>query len=269
MVIWFKKEVALLQETICKLHTPARIALLTDLHGRPFLPIQDSLLRHQPDIICIAGDMIYGSVPAENSLVAGRILPVLASCAALAPTFVSLGNHEWMLGREDLEAMAETGATVLENRWIEWNGIRIGGLSSGVFTSYQRFRQGKSERYPKRTHLPFVQTEPVPNPVPDTAWLDTFCKARGYKILLCHHPEYYPKYLAGREIDLVLSGHAHGGQIRFFHHGLYAPGQGWFPKLTSGVHDGHLVISRGLSNTGGIIPRLFNPTEIVYIGSPA
>lgn len=254
-----------MQETFYKCSAPVRIALLTDLHERPFQPVQDSLLRHHPDIICIAGDVIHGSVPADECLVAGRITSVLAACAALAPTFVSIGNHEWMFGREDLAAMAETGATVLENRWTEWNGIRIGGLSSATFTSYQQFRQGKTGRYPKRTHLPFIQAETDPNPVPDTAWLDAFCNAPGYKILLCHHPEYYPKYLASKGIDLVLSGHAHGGQIRLFHQGLYAPGQGWFPKLTSGVHDGHLVISRGLSNTGGIIPRLFNPREIVYI----
>ena len=65
--------------------------------------------------------------------------------------------------------------------------------------------------------------------------------------------------------DLILSGHAHGGQIRLFGRGLFAPGQGIFPKYTSGIH-GSMIISRGLSNTGGMIPRLFNRREIVYIG---
>lgn len=255
----------LLRETFYRLNTPVRLALLTDLHERPFHSIQDSLLRHHPDIICIAGDMIYGSNAAEDSLVAKRILPVIAACASLAPTFVSIGNHEWMLGQEDLEAMAETGVTVLENRWIEWNGIRIGGFSSAAFTSYQQFRRGRPERYPKRAYLPLRRTETYQKPVPDTAWLEDYSISPCYKILLCHHPEYYPEYLKDREINLVLSGHAHGGQIRIFDRGLFAPGQGWFPKLTSGVHDERLVISRGLSNTGGIIPRLFNPREIVYI----
>lgn len=72
-----------------------------------------------------------------------------------------------------------------------------------------------------------------------------------------------------RHIDLVFSGHAHGGQIRVFDHGLYAPDQGLWAKYTRGMHhhgpNGSMIISTGLSNTGGIVPRLFNPREIVYI----
>jgi predicted MPP superfamily phosphohydrolase len=63
----------------------------------------------------------------------------------------------------------------------------------------------------------------------------------------------------------MLSGHAHGGQIRLFNRGLFAPGQGWWPKWTKGVYDHCLVVSTGLSNTASPIPRLFNPTEIVYV----
>lgn len=54
-------------------------------------------------------------------------------------------------------------------------------------------------------------------------------------------------------IDLVLSGHAHGGQIRLFGQGLFAPGQGILPKYTSGVHE-NMIISKGLANTAGTIP---------------
>lgn len=86
----------------------------------------------------------------------------------------------------------------------------------------------------------------------------------GYRILLCHHPEYYPRYLMGRKIDLILSGHAHGGQWRIGQQGIYAPGQGLLPRLTSGVVDRKLVISRGLFNRA-MIPRVNNPTEIVYV----
>ena len=82
--------------------------------------------------------------------------------------------------------------------------------------------------------------------------------------LLCHHPEYWPRYVRDLPVDLTLSGHAHGGQIRLFGQGLFAPGQGLFPRYTSGVHEGRLVISRGLANTTRI-PRLFNPTELVCV----
>jgi predicted MPP superfamily phosphohydrolase len=84
------------------------------------------------------------------------------------------------------------------------------------------------------------------------------------KILLCHHPEYYERYLKDKSIDLTVSGHAHGGQWRFFGKGVFAPGQGIFPRYTSGVYDGKLVVSRGLK-PARIIPRFFNAPEVVII----
>ena len=100
---------------------------------------------------------------------------------------------------------------------------------------------------------------------PNVTFLNKFESKRGFKILICHHPEYYDKYLAGRRFDLILSGHAHGGQIRIGNQGLYAPGQGIFPKYTNGIVDGKMLISRGLSNTKPWIPRLFNKTELVFV----
>lgn len=106
-------------------------------------------------------------------------------------------------------------------------------------------------------------------PRPELNWLGDFTEQRGYRILLSHHPEYYPQYLKDLKIDLVLSGHCHGGQWRYYSpfrkvwQGIYGPGQGLFPRLTSGVHDGKLVVSRGLSNPS-IVPRINNPTEIIY-----
>ena len=71
-------------------------------------------------------------------------------------------------------------------------------------------------------------------------------------------------HIKQQDIDLVVSGHAHGGQWRFFGRGVFAPGQGLFPKYTAGVHDDRLVISRGLKKTV-MPPRIFNPLEIVVI----
>jgi predicted MPP superfamily phosphohydrolase len=105
----------------------------------------------------------------------------------------------------------------------------------------------------------------------DYAWLDTFVQVPRYRILLSHHPEYWcleEPMLSKRNIDLVLSGHAHGGQFRLFGQGFFAPGQGWFPKYTSGIHHGkhgRMIISKGMANTVKFAPRLFNPTEVVYI----
>ena len=105
-------------------------------------------------------------------------------------------------------------------------------------------------------------------PMPETGWLRDFADADGYHILLMHHPEYISKVPAS--VELTLSGHAHGGQWRFYDmhtkqwRGVYAPDQGQLPKLTSGIVDGRLIISRGLSNPA-FVPRLNNDTEIIYI----
>ena len=90
---------------------------------------------------------------------------------------------------------------------------------------------------------------------------------REFTVVLAHEPQYLARY-AGTGVDLVLSGHAHGGQFRIpFVGPVYAPGQGFFPKLTNGEHeDGNtkMIISRGLGNS--VIPvRLFNNPEIVVV----
>ena len=144
----------------------------------------------------------------------------------VAPVFVCLGNHDYGYNR----AFLRGNATTLDNCHCIYNGIYIGGLSTII----------------------------------DLKWLDNFSKQKGYKILICHHPEYYKKYIKRKNINLILSGHAHGGQIRIFGQGIYSPGQGLFPKLTGGVYDGRLVVSRGLGNHAPF-PRVFNETEVVCV----
>ena len=92
-----------------------------------------------------------------------------------------------------------------------------------------------------------------------------FAEKDGYKILLCHYPHYYERCLKDVPVDLVLSGHAHGGQWRIFGRGVYAPHQGLFPKYTSGIHSGNHIISRGVVNNAKPIPRFFNPCEVIEI----
>ena len=79
-------------------------------------------------------------------------------------------------------------------------------------------------------------------------------------VMLCSND-----YIKELNIDLTLSGHAHGGQIRILGQGLIAPGQGFFPKYTSGMYDGRLIVSRGLANNAPPIPRLFNRKELIFI----
>lgn len=238
------------------------IALIADFHNTDPTAIISSLSTHHPDLICISGDFLVGYRPKDDGLIVQsqeNVVPFFRACAGLEPTYISLGNHEWMISEEDVNLIQSTGAVVLDNEWCMWNGIAVGGLTSAIVSDYQKFRLSSEERYPYRERRPHTSSL-----APELDWIDEFEAAPGYKVLLCHHPEYYPRFLINKNIDLILSGHAHGGQWRIMGQGLYAPGQGWLPKYTSGVYDGRLIVSRGLSNTAGI-PRLFNPTEVVYV----
>ena len=235
-----------------------KIALISDTHNTALGPVMRSLKKRRPDIIAVTGDFLVGYGPKEDALPTKRqknVLPLFEACASVAPTYVSLGNHERIICDEDIDKIQKTGAVVVDNGWAVHDGLAIGGLTSAIACN---FRKGTRERYSHSLKLKGKNK-------PDTSWLDSFENAEGYRILLCHHPEYYLKYLYRRDIDLILCGHTHGGQIRLFGRGLYSPGQGWFPKYAGGVYDGKLVVSRGLANTAKPIPRLFNPTEIVYV----
>lgn len=213
------------------------IAQVSDLHGRDPRHVLEVLEKRPPDLIAVTGDLFTYLKEAPHTL------PFLTRAAAVAPTFYVPGNHEqWEEG--DREAIKATGAVLLENEARRFGDIWIGGLTSGFGLQ----RQGH-----------FKQTPP-----PDREFLARFAALPGYKLLLCHHPEYYPLYIRPLPIQLTLAGHAHGGQWRLFGQGLFAPGQGLFPPYTSGVYEDRLAVSRGLANTAPF-PRLFNPKELIYI----
>ena len=272
---------------VIRLHTaiypipgcPVRIALLSDMHGRPFAKALARAAACRPDLIAVPGDVLnrhsldYARSPLDTQ---ENALLFLRACTALAPTFFSPGNHEWMLDEEDLDRLRQTGVTVLDNEYrsVEICGQRlaIGGLSSASYTDHRRRGRAAPEgkRYSEQTggsglHGLFDAAPPKP----DTAWLEDFAAAPGYHVLLCHHPEYFPRIPDG--VELILSGHAHGGQWAYWSFrikrmcGVLAPGQGFFPKWTKGVYENRLVVSTGLSNTALPIPRFFNPTEVVVV----
>ena len=260
-------------ETVYRIPGFPRLALLADLHGRPYSRVISSVADHHPSLICITGDILYGSHPLNDKSpleTQENVLPFLTGCAAIAPTFLSLGNHEWMLDQDDLEEIKKTGVVALDNRWVEHDGVVIGGLTSGYVTDYRRFvatldpAERARARYPRKENLSGIGGAVTASQhKPETAWLEDFAVAPGYHILLSHHPEYFP--LIPEEVELILSGHAHGGQWRFFGHGVWCPGQGFWGKWTRGVYEEkRLVVSSGLANTTSV-PRLFNPTEVVFI----
>ena len=192
-----------------------------------------------PDLILIAGDYVDGEMKHHPAM-----LTLLQDLASLAPTFYATGNHE-LFDDADRALIRKTGVTFLENETATLDGLRIGGLASGF------------------GHIPhFTKTPP-----PDLNYLERFSTLDGYKLLIAHHPEYFADYLRDQAIDLTVSGHAHGGQWRLFSLAAYAPGQGIFPRYTSGLYrenNSALIVSRGVGNHT-FIPRIFNPTELVVI----
>ena len=238
-----------------KLKGSLRLAVVSDLHSREPLEVIMAVSKTRPDAICIAGDLteaLDGTMDGKNEYG----FAALRALCAIAPTFYAPGNHEIgashgrmrrnpkpqpgedRITPENRARILSSGVHFLDNAHDEWQGIVIGGLGSGMLE---------------------------PDGKPRVADLDGFFARDGFKILICHHPEYYDKYLRDRDVDLVISGHAHGGQWRVFGRGVYAPDQGLFPKYTSGVYEDRLVISRGTANTASPIPRFFNPREVVCI----
>ena len=250
------------------------LALLTDLHGRPFDHVLASVRRHAPSLICLAGDFVYCRWPEDNVSpleTQTNVLPFFRECSSISPTFLSLGNHEQMLDDTDLAAITATGVTVLDNIYqtiaVDGQKIVIGGLTSAYVTDYRKAVEGvrsDENRYPKKESIEGLKgVLEASGHVPEKAWLQDFIAVPGYHILLSHHPEYFP--LIPDKVNLCLSGHAHGGQWRIFGRGVFAPGQGFWPRYTKGVYEEkRLVVSSGLANTARI-PRLFNPTEVVYL----
>lgn len=187
--------------------------------------------------------MLYGGIPEGDRSpleTQKNVLPFLSACAAIAPTFLSLGNHEWMVDQEDLATLTATGVTVLDNEWksitVDGKEVILAGLTSGYVTDYRRFRSesSSSDRYPHQESISGIGgAVHARDHKPETEWLNAFAAQTGFHILLSHHPEYLP--LIPSSIELILSGHAHGGQWRVFNHGVWSPGQGWWLKWTRGI----------------------------------
>ena len=216
-----------------------KFVFVSDLHDYPNEHVLDEVSAQKADAILIPGDYIHSSSLYK------RGIEFLKSAAVIAPTFCTLGNHEMKFDGDIRSLTIDTGAMLLDNSSCEFKGINIGGLTSGYKKEMEQKRLGKT-------------------PAPDLEWLEGYSREGGFKILLSHHPEYYVPYIKGLPIDLVLSGHAHGGQCRIFGQGIIAPGQGFFPKYTHGIYDGRLIVGSGIGNQFAV-PRVNNPGEIIVI----
>ncbi|MDE7311901.1 MAG: metallophosphoesterase [Eubacterium sp.] len=228
------------------------IVQISDLHNKSFGSRQSYLMKKiaslHPDLIAVTGDLVDGAPFAHAA-------EFLKRASEICPVYVVRGNHESMAGNFAAFEKKMKGCHVylLKNTFADFKKdgytYRITGLDDPKF-------RGKDKNYTllmKETLDKIVRRQ----------------KEGGadYQILLSHRPELFLLY-SSYPFDLVLCGHAHGGQFRPpFTDGLYAPNQGIFPKYTSGAHkNNHTteIISRGLGNSSFPL-RLFNFPEIVKI----
>lgn len=222
-----------------------KIAQLSDLHNKEFGKNQkkllDILVDEAPDIIVITGDI----VDSKNTDI-DIALRLVKGATKIAPVYYVTGNHEHWLNDEDrnalLQGLQQYGVTLLDNK-----AVTVGKETD------------------KGVHLIGLSDKNLSDSTLETLCSNTSSEA--LKIVLAHEPQYFENYdVAGA--DLVLSGHAHGGQIRLpFLGGLVAPNQGFFPKYTSGTYiknNTTMIVSRGLGNS--IVPiRVFNRPEVVIV----
>lgn len=233
-----------------KLTAEVRLAVVTDFHSSDNADDVVAMVAScAPDAVLLVGDLFDDDTqnrPPE------RTLSLMRQLSAQYPCYYVSGNHEAWTGEMDAlyQQTEEAGVTVLR-------------MSSGVLTVRgQRIALcGIPDPY-----------EMVFSGAPDTeeqlrqALEDV--DSADFTVLLAHRPELLAKY-AQFPLDLVVSGHAHGGQVRIpgVLNGLYAPNQGWFPKLAGGAYtqDGTtLIVSRGLA-VRTWLPRIFNRPEVVLV----
>lgn len=223
------------------------VALIADLHSCDYgdgqQEIMDALSLQKPDIVLLSGDIVDDVLPQDKAK------EFLDAVSKRYPTYYVTGNHEVWSGEVDkIKVMvADYGITVLEGNCVP---VEIKGQTINIC--------GVDD--PESGELAFTQQLEQCN---ENLSDDIF------SILMTHRPErveIYQQY----DFDLVVAGHAHGGQWRipFILNGLLAPNQGFFPKYAGGLYqfdDQAMVVSRGLAKESTRIPRIFNRPEIVMI----
>ncbi len=244
-----------------------RIVQISDLHNASFGEENEKLLEKirelSPDMVVITGDMVD-----SNHTKIDVAISFAKQVAAEYSTYYVTGNHEnWLEESERkalLDGLRSAGVVCLLDEAVQIQkgndsiilvGLRDESLSGPALSRVYYAGTGEEAKLlseTKEIHTP----ESLEN------------AGRIFSLLLAHEPQYIENY-SKYGMDLVLTGHAHGGQFRipFVSGGLVAPDQGFFPKYTEGVHvlgDTTMIISRGLGNS--IIPvRLFNQPEIVCV----
>ena len=228
------------------------IAQISDLHNAEFGDENKDLLvllsQIKPDVIALTGDLV-DSRHTDIDIA----LDFAGKAVHIAPVYFVTGNHEARVPEygELKTGLVDLGVTVLENQKVQISkdgeSITLMGIQDPSF----------------RTDYLFGDTESVSR----QAITSLQNESDGFTVLLSHRPELFDLYV-DTGVDLVFSGHAHGGQFRLpFVGGLVAPNQGFLPKYDAGQfieENTTMIVSRGVGNS--IIPfRINNPPEIVVV----
>lgn len=234
------------------------VAHLSDLHSKEYgknnKKLKKLILDEKPDLVVATGDIIDSNLEKMD-----EIINFLSELNKSAKVVFILGNNEQRCGKADYiyETLKAKGITALENeittftlRDTKINILGMFELPVGILNS--PFKKVKGRYVCSYADSLFKRLE----------------KLDGLKFVLSHYPEKFEEEYSKYDFDIMFSGHAHGGQfvIPVIRRGLIAPGQGFFPKYTEGVHGNKnkLVISRGLGGSR-ILLRLFNRPEIVKV----
>lgn len=246
---------------------PVRIALVTDLHSCYYGDEQKTLIEavdaQSPDLVLLGGDIFDDKMDDANTEL------FIAGIADKYPCYYVTGNHEHWSGAENFAAkmaiLEKYGVTILSGRCeiIEINGETISLCGVDDPDSYMPSDIIAPPGYTDAENESVSSFEQQLDAVREQSDNGNFT------ILLSHRPELFESY-AERGFDLVLCGHAHGGQWRIpgILNGLYAPNQGLFPPYAGGRYEQGgvtMIVSRGLARESTIVPRIFNRPELVVI----
>lgn len=236
-----------------RINNTVRIAHISDLHSCKYGRQQENLIKaidsQTPDVILMTGDMFDDGSDDENTEF------FLQGIYEKYPCYYVTGNHEFYSEKEQfyekMSMLEQYGVTILSG---ETNFITLNGETINIC--------GADDPYSYR----------IDNTINFNAQLQSTSEQSdngNFTILLSHRPELFETYTE-YDFDLVLCGHAHGGQWRipWILNGLYAPNQGFFPAYAGGLYeknDTTMIVSRGLSNCVPLFPRIYNRPELCII----
>lgn len=235
-----------------KVDEPVKMVLITDLHscnyGENQIELIEAVDQQTPDIVLLSGDIF------DDHMDNDRTVMTLKALSNSYPCYYVTGNHEIWSGEVDnmKKIMEDLGIHVLEGEneivTIGDQRINVCGVDDPEINNYTN---GHSSFESQLENLKHIHENGL------------------YTILLSHRPEYVGTY-ANYSFDLILAGHAHGGQWRLpgIINGLYAPGEGLFPKYAGGRYtflSSEMIVSRGLAKESTRVPRIFNRPELVVI----